>query len=327
MLMDTKSAVLQLLQENKTKPMSGQQIAISLGISRVAVWKAVKSLQEEGYSIVASTNKGYRLSDDCDIVCVQGIVANLPQRYKNIDLQVKESTVSTNIDVAILASNGAQQGTTVVALQQSSGQGRLGKSFTSPKGGLYFSVLIRPTLSIDKAVMITPAAACAVHKAIKDLFGLNVSIKWVNDIYLGSKKVVGISTQAQADFASRGISSIIVGIGINYSTEQSEFPIELQDKAGALWQDNAPNKRNELIALTISNLLDLCQNLQDKNYMDYYRKNCFVIGSEVDYVYDNTARSGKVLDIDDNGSLIIQEYGNPDIRKLSCGEISVKPRF
>lgn len=325
--MDTRSAVLQLLEENKTTAMSGQQIADRLGVTRAAVWKAVKSLQEEGYTVSATTNRGYMLTGASDIVSEQGIRASLPDRYKSLPIEVKQSTVSTNIDVGAAAAGGAPQGTTVVALEQKSGQGRLGKNFCSPKGGIYFSILIRPTLSIDKAVMITPAAACAVHKAIKDVLGLPVSIKWVNDVYLNGRKVVGISTQAQADIAVGGISGIIVGIGINYNTAQSAFTDDIKDKAGSLFYEGAPAKRNELLAATITNLLDLSADLTDKSYMNYYRDNCFVLGAKVDYEIDRQPKSGIVEDINDDGALLIREDGKEDIRKLSCGEISVRPRI
>ena len=325
--MDTKTAVLRLLEENKTTALSGQQIADRLGVSRAAVWKAVKSLASEGYSISATTNKGYMLTGKSDIVSVEGIRAALPERYKNLPLEVKQSTVSTNIDVGAAAANGAPHGTTTVSLEQKSGQGRLGKTFCSPRGGVYFSTLIRPTLSIEKAVMITPAAAVAVHKAITEVLGLPVSIKWVNDIYMNGRKVVGISTQAQADIAVGGISGIIVGIGINYNTSQTDFSPELKDKAGSLFYENAPAKRNELIAATIANLLDLSKDLTDKSYMDYYRKHNLVIGARVDYEIDKETKSGIVENIDDNGSLIIHEDGKSEKRRLSCGEISVRPRM
>lgn len=325
--MDTKTAVLRLLEENKTTALSGQQIADRLGVSRAAVWKAVKSLASEGYSISATTNKGYMLTGKSDIVSVEGIRAALPVRYKNLPLEVKQSTVSTNIDVGAAAANGAPHGTTTVSLEQKSGQGRLGKTFCSPKGGVYFSTLIRPTLSIEKAVMITPAAAVAVHKAITEVLGLPVSIKWVNDIYMNGRKVVGISTQAQADIAVGGISGIIVGIGINYNTAQTDFSPELKDKAGSLFYENAPAKRNELLATTIANLLDLSKDLTDKSYMDYYRKHNFVIGTVVDYEIDRVPKSGVVEDIDDSGALIINEDGRSEKRRLSCGEISVRPRM
>lgn len=325
--MDTKTAVLRLLEENKTTALSGQQIADRLGVSRAAVWKAVKSLASEGYSISATTNKGYMLTGKSDIVSVEGIRAALPERYKNLPLEVKQSTVSTNIDVGAAAANGAPHGTTTVSLEQKSGQGRLGKTFCSPKGGVYFSTLIRPTLSIEKAVMITPAAAVAVHKAITEVLGLPVSIKWVNDIYMNGRKVVGISTQAQADIAVGGISGIIVGIGINYNTAQTDFSPELKDKAGSLFYENAPAKRNELLAATIANLLDLSKDLTDKSYMDYYRKHNLVIGARVDYEIDKETKSGIVENIDDNGSLIIHEDGKSEKRRLSCGEISVRPRM
>lgn len=325
--MDTKTAVLRLLEENKTTALSGQQIADRLGVSRAAVWKAVKSLASEGYSISATTNKGYMLTGKSDIVSVEGIRAALPERYKNLPLEVKQSTVSTNIDVGAAAANGAPHGTTTVSLEQKSGQGRLGKTFCSPRGGVYFSTLIRPTLSIEKAVMITPAAAVAVHKAITEVLGLPVSIKWVNDIYMNGRKVVGISTQAQADIAVGGISGIIVGIGINYNTAQTDFSPELKDKAGSLFYENAPAKRNELLAATITNLLDLSKDLTDKSYMDYYRKHNLVIGARVDYEIDKETKSGIVENIDDNGSLIIHEDGKSEKRRLSCGEISVRPRM
>lgn len=321
--MDTKSDILLLLERQKGTRLSGEYLASVLGVTRAAVWKAVKALIADGYDIDSVRGEGYALSPTCDIVSEASIRAYLPESFSDAALIVKPSVISTNIDAAALAAQGAPNGSTVVALSQSAGQGRIGKSFCSPEGGLYFSVVLRLSADVSAAPMITPAAAIAVSQSLEKLFGFHPSIKWVNDVFVEGKKVCGISTQATADFFSSQVRNVIVGIGINYATDPSSFPPELADVAGTLFAKDAPPMRSRLIASVISSLVSYAEDLNPASFMPAYRERCFVIGRRVDYVYDNAPESGVARDVDDDGALIVQKDDGTE-RRLRCGEISVR---
>ncbi len=321
--MDTKSDILCLLERDRGKRLSGESIADALGITRAAVWKAVKSLISDGYAINSVRGEGYMLSPLSDTVSEAAIRARLPHRLKDAVVVVKPSAVSTNIDAATLAAGGAPSGSIVVALSQSGGQGRVGKSFASPEGGLYFSVVLRLSSDISTAPLITPAAAVAVSRALEKLSGVSVSIKWVNDLFYGGKKVCGISAQATADFFSSSLRSVIVGVGINYATDPSSFPPELKGVAGTLFPTGAPPVRNDLIAAIATALTAYADDLDPGSFMPEYRRRCFVIGKRVDYVLNNVSESGIAESVADDGALIVKTDGGGQ-RRLSSGEVSVK---
>lgn len=321
--MDTKFGVLKMLEQNRGSMLSGQQLALGLGVTRAAVWKAIKALVTDGYDIASVHGEGYALAPDCDKISEAAIRAHLPQKMDDVMVVVKDSSESTNIDAAALAAQGAPNGSVVVALQQSAGQGRIGKSFASPVGGIYFSVVLRLNADVALAPMITPAAAVAVSQAFEKHLAISPSVKWVNDIFVGGKKVCGISAQATADFFSRDLRSVIVGIGINYTTPTHLFPPELRDIAASLYPDgDAPPVRNALIADIVSALADFAESLVPSEFMPEYRRRCFVIGKRVKYAIDNSPESGIVKTVADDGSLEI-ELDDGTQRKLGCGEISI----
>ena len=200
--MATKEKILAVLEENKGKWYSGEDLAQITQVSRAAVWKAVKSLQNEGYEISAVTNRGYCLAEKTDILSKAGILKYL-QAFRNkqdaqcgtehytvdgaersaaeknlscgcsefYDLQVVPVTGSTNTDVREAAQKGAKEGYVVIAAEQTRGSGRRGRSFYSPSGtGVYISVLLRPeNCPAGDAVRITTIAAVAACKSIEDL--------------------------------------------------------------------------------------------------------------------------------------------------------------
>lgn len=321
--MDTRSLVLSVLERRRGMRVSGEKLAAEAGVSRAAVWKTVKTLIDDGYAIDSLRGEGYMLSPDCDIISEAAIRAFLPPDLADAAVIVKDSTVSTNIDASALAAAGAPNGSTVVALAQSAGQGRIGKSFFSPSGGIYFSVVLRIDARLSAAPLITHAAAVSVSQAFERLLGVFPSIKWVNDLFVDGKKVCGISAQATADFFSSRLRSVVVGIGIDYSSDLSVFPEELKDVAGVLFPKDAPPMRSRLIADIVSSLSAHATHLDPGAFMPEYRRRCFVIGRRVDYVFDNVPESGVATDVADDGALIVRTDDGRE-RRLSSGEISVR---
>ncbi|HJJ42221.1 MAG TPA: biotin--[acetyl-CoA-carboxylase] ligase, partial [Methanocorpusculum sp.] len=206
----------------------------------------------------------------------------------------------------------------IAADEQSSGRGRLGKSFHSPKGGIYISIILKSDMISLKKTPITFAAANAVCKAIEEVSDELPSIKWVNDIFVKGKKVCGILTQKVPD---SDYGSIIVGIGVNYKTK--EFPENLES-AGTLFDESSSLSRNEFIALIADKVIEYACHSADNVIMDIYKSHSNVIGKEISFAENGQLKSAYVIGIDDFGGLVIEE--DFKVRTISCGEISVKVR-
>ncbi len=202
----------------------------------------------------------------------------------------------------------------VVSNKQTLGRGRLGRGFYSPQGGIYMSLLAKVPFMYQNIPFITTSAAVAVHKAIKSLYNKNVSIKWINDIYLDGKKVSGILCE------SADSEHAVIGIGINFAV--SDFPNELKEFAASLFESDTDNNPNILISQIIDNLLDIILNLPDTSFMDYYKENSLILNKEVLITKDNTTFCGKAVDIDSQGALIVETPQG--IQKLTSGDITIR---
>lgn len=323
--MSVKEFVLKKLEENRGLPLSGEAIANSLSVSRAAVWKAVHALEAEGYHIEAVPNQGYTLCTDNDLLSAQGIRPYLKPSLNPKEIRVFPCVPSTNQEAKKMALDGAEQGSAVLAEEQSAGRGRLGRSFFSPRGnGLYMSVILRPKADASNAVLITTAAAVGVCRAIDTVTGRHPQIKWVNDLYLNEKKICGILTEAVTNFETGVIESVVVGIGINFKGSQSTLPEELRHKAGLLYTDEQPaTTRNHLAAEIINQLCTLCDTLELRNFLPEYRMRSMIIGERIRFLRDQVWSDALAVDIDDNGGLIIALDGDKR-ETLSSGEVSVR---
>lgn len=205
-----------------------------------------------------------------------------------------------------------------VAEHQSMGRGRLGRSFYSPEcAGLYMSLMIKALPDADDIVCLTTATAVCVVRALKELCDITTQIKWVNDIYLSSKKICGILCEAVTDPVSSKVDSIIIGIGINVSA--SDFPKEIQDIAGAL---NQNIDRNRLCAKITDNILEMVNTIKERSFIDEYKAHSLVLSREITYTQDGVTKTATAIDIDKNGGLVIQTADGT--KTLSTGEISVR---
>jgi BirA family biotin operon repressor/biotin-[acetyl-CoA-carboxylase] ligase len=320
-----KTRVIEFLEENKGKSVSGSEIAAKLNISRAAVWKIINNLKSEGYIIEAVTNRGYCLKEKSDIISETSIKMNLKTKSLGNELQVFKTVTSTNTLAKDLTQNGAKEGLVVISEEQTDGKGRRGRSFFSPsKTGIYMSIVLRPQIDINDTLFITVAASVAVAEAIETLTGARVGIKWVNDLFIDDKKVCGILTEGAIEFESRKLEFAILGIGINFSTKNEEFPNEIQEIAGSIVQlENSKCTRSQLIAEILNKFEEYYNNLTDKSYMEFYKNHSIIIGNNVIIVGDGNKEIYKAINIDDQARLIIEDReGN--IKTLNSGEISVK---
>lgn len=323
--MSVKTELLSILEAGREQDLSGEEIASQLGVSRTSVWKAVKALREEGYQITAVNNRGYRLQETTDILSTEGIRVELGEKYRMLPIEVHKCVDSTNDELKRRALDGGGHGFVLLAEQQTNGKGRLGRQFYSPAGtGIYMSLLLKPELGGSDVILITTAASVAVCRGIQNVLGIELQIKWVNDVYLEDKKICGILTEAISDCELGRVDSVIVGIGINYRTE--DFPEELKMRAGCIGQGgNVP--RNRIVASIISEFFEIYENLTKREFLEEYKHRSNVIGREVRFLENDQWREARAVDIDSDGGLIVEyteETGECVTRTLHTGEISLR---
>ncbi|HAT4245733.1 TPA: biotin--[acetyl-CoA-carboxylase] ligase [Clostridium perfringens] len=324
--MSVKESVLKILEENRERSISGEELAKDLSVSRAAIWKAIKSLRGEGYNISAVTNRGYQLTKDNDLISAEGIKIFLNPKYSENYIRVYKTIDSTNQEAKkLLIDKDIPHGTILIAEEQTAGRGRFQRKFFSPSNkGIYMSVILRPNIELSKAIHITTSAAISVCRAIETLTKKRPKIKWVNDIFLDDKKICGILTEATGNFESGRVENVVVGIGVNFKTDSKDFPEDIKNIAGSIFEGEKPTiTRNQLVAEILNELFELCENLEDKSIMTEYRILSLVLGKEVSFLKNNKMNKGVAIDITDDGALVVK-YENGEIEYLNSGEVSVK---
>ena len=323
--MTTKEKLLALLEDSKGTFFSGEEIARTLQVSRAAVWKAVNALREDGYTIDAATNKGYRLSPDSDILSPQGIRRFLKPEYRDLDLTVLPTAPSTNALVREKANQGRPEGCVIVACEQTDGRGRYGRQFFSPiDSGVYLSLLLRPTAySPQQATCLTAAAAAAMCQAIEAVTGQQPGIKWVNDIFLHGKKVCGILTEAAVGLEIGALDYMVLGAGVNLYPPVKGFPEEIQPIAGSVLERSCPEAKNRLVGEFLNRFWDFYTHPECRTYLEDYRSRSLAIGQNVTVLSAGRAVSAYAYGIDDDFRLLVR-YENGDTEALSYGEIRIQ---
>lgn len=367
--MSTKSTILQILTSSKNGAvLSGEELASKCGVSRAAVWKAVKALREEGFEITGTTNGGYLLESG-DVLTTEAVAsafnAAFP-RFAGARIEVFKEIDSTNIqakrwlsecgslrtaDGQLTEAGKIYNNAVIVAEKQTAGRGRSGRIFVSPaRTGIYLTVIYAPQGGITNPAKITAFSAVAVCRAIKKLYKIQPSIKWINDIFYKGKKICGILTEGTTNFETGIIEAAVIGIGLNIEENAEAFGGELSKVAGGLFardeklqpEDGTITKegdssslktrparsvtRAQLAAQIAGETLQVLSQPAE-SVIQEYKALSFIIGRQVEVhtlidssqgIYKATA-----VDIDQNAALIVQL---PDGTKktLISGEVSLK---
>lgn len=238
-------------------------------------------------------------------------------------IKLKE-TDSTNRVAKELAAQGAPEWTTVVAKRQTGGRGRMGRTFFSPAGNLYMSIVLRPTVRAENVLLITTAAAAAVHDAVLELFSASPKIKWVNDLYLCGRKICGIL--AEAVFTQNSLDCVILGIGVNISRPKEEMPDDIKDIYGYICECAEEDATDALCARIYERLKEYYDNLEAKPHLSKYRKHLSLCGKEITVLQNGKELPALSLGIDDNFRLLVK-YDDGTEDALSFGEVSIKGNF
>ena len=319
--MSAKDAVLSMLFDGD-EAMSVETLAERLNFKTERVTEAIEQLRAEGHGIEQTQDDGFFLSEERAAITIEGIRRYLTQRELGGEIELHECIDSTNTRAKVLAAQGAVHGTLVCARTQTSGRGRLGRSFHSPEGtGVYMSFILRPQLPAEQAMLITSMTAVAVARAIERLVQTEVQIKWVNDLYIAGKKVCGILCEAGIDFQAGRLNYAVVGIGVN--TAKMDFPEEIAQIATSI--GNACGReisKARLIAEICACMEEEYANLAEGTFMEESRRRSNVIGRKIRVLRGEENFPALALDIDDQGGLVIETENG--VQTVRSGEISVR---
>lgn len=312
--MALKNEILEILERNRGRSVSGRDMAAKLGVTRAAVWKAIGSLRADGHGVEAVPNRGYMLCRGSDVLTAEAIRSALD--YDG-EVTVYDEIGSTLAAAGVAAAGGAADGTIIVAARQTAGRGRRGRSFFAPDGGAYFTVILRPKISAADSVYLTTAAAVATAEAIEELTGRRTGIKWLNDITIDGKKCVGILCEATFGTESGELESVSVGIGINVGEEH--FPPELADIACSVGNV----RRSALIAAVANKLVAISRRLPECDHLERYRSRCFVIGRDITVHTKEGSYPAVAIGLNERAGLIVRDEAGEE-HTLSSDEVSVR---
>jgi BirA family biotin operon repressor/biotin-[acetyl-CoA-carboxylase] ligase len=303
---NTKQDILKLLKENKI--ISGEKIAKILSISRTAVWKHIKDLKRKGY-LIKATPKGYSLIDNGDLLNEEEL-AYLPYKV----YYYKE--VTSTMDIAKeIAEKGEEA--LIIAETQTKGKGRMGRFWYSPKGGIWMSLVIKPSFSLKEAYLLTYIASLATALAIEKIAGIKVFLKWPNDIIYKEndkeKKLAGILLEVKAEIDK--IDYAIIGIGINVNNEISSLVPEAISLKEILKKEL---KRKDIIKELIKEFKDLLK-VESIKILNLWKDKSLTLGRKVKIIHPEGEKMGLALDISDDGALLLKTE-DTKILKIYSGD-------
>jgi BirA family biotin operon repressor/biotin-[acetyl-CoA-carboxylase] ligase len=299
---------------------SGEEIARKVGVSRTAVFKHIRLLRRDGYSIESVRGKGYRLLPRFDglLPLEVRVKARSTTFGKNlITLRCVDSTQDYGRKVA---NAGAPEGTVVVALEQKAGKGRMRRTWSSPRGGLWFTLLLRPSVPMRELYKLTLLFGVSVARTLES-YGLKPYLKWPNDVLVDGKKICGILLEISGE--PDRVDYVLVGIGLNVNFSSRDLPDDIHSSSTSIY--DALNRRVDRADL-------LCRILEDsehlylsaikegfQNVINAWRLMSCTIGRTVTVQSFGTSISGRAVDIDDDGSLIVKT--KEGLKKVYSGDV------
>jgi len=320
--------ILQLLREDPSGFISGEEIGRRLKVSRTAVWKRMTHLRSLGYEVEASTRSGYRLIQSPDLLTPAEVKPFLKTKWMGKKIHYFPSLDSTNSKAYELATRGAEEGEVVIAESQEKGRGRLGRNWFSPPSlNLYLSVILRPKIPPHQAPLITLMAAVATAGAIEKCSGLRPLIKWPNDILLGGGKVAGLLNEIQSE--TDRIHFVILGIGVNLNLDEKTFPKEIRSVAASMKQEMGQAiSRKEFLSSLLQQLEEWYAIYLKEGgdvILNAWREQARIKGKPVKVTSFGETISGIAVDIDSDGALILR-MENGKRKRVVAGDVEYSRR-
>jgi len=317
--------VLSFFQTHDSEYLSGQDLSDVLKISRVAVWKHIKKIQTLGYKIESKQKLGYRLIDDTEKLLPWEITRDLKTKLIGKRVYYFEEIDSTQNFAQNIAADKKENGTIIIAEKQTSGRGRLDRKWTSPKGGIWFSLIIHPKFDVSSSTLIPILSAVALSKSIKSVLDIETEVKWPNDITMNGKKVAGVLVDAS--FQTNSIDYLILGIGINFDIDAKKLEKRLTKTPNFYGidslrekEDKTPPKKllKEFLLQFEKNLFQLDKGEKSKIIKEW-TKRAAGIGKKITINTSNGKISGISQGIDNDGALKIKTRN--EIKKIYVGDV------
>jgi BirA family biotin operon repressor/biotin-[acetyl-CoA-carboxylase] ligase len=322
------SPAAQLLAALRVHPegVAGTDLCQQLGVTRAAVWSHIELLRAAGFEIIASPHRGYQLVSKPDALLAVDLQSRLAtgQVIGNV-IRVLPQTTSTNDEASRAALEDHPEGLVIFAESQSAGRGRMGRRWSSPAGrGLWFSVLMRPSLAPSECTQLTAASANALVRAIQSTTGITPEIKWPNDLLIKGKKIAGILTEMSAELEH--VRSVVLGIGIDVNQTASEFPADIRNIATSLKLATGKSVSRADLAEAVLHELD-------REYArilagdfaavaEEWAGYCTTLGKLATIDMGTRRVRGRAEALDENGALLLRtEHGR--IERIIGGEVTL----
>ncbi len=317
-------SVLDVLKTNQGNYVSGESLAKMSGLTRAAIWKQINHLRALGYRIESSPRKGYCLLMPTQVLHPFEIQEGLKTQQIGQTIHYRDTVDSTNIWAKTLAKDGAPDGTLVIAEEQTAGRGRLGRTWASAKGkGLWTSLILRPQIAPSAIAGITVLTAVSMARAIAESTGIQVQVKWPNDLLYEGRKLAGILAELHGEMDR--IHFLIVGVGLNVNHSAEDFPEELAERATSLRIIRGEClDRKMILQRYLEEFERAYHRMHEGNLQDviaYARMHSATLGKRVTIRSGGgPSLSGEALALDDDGSLWVRDETGKEIKVFS-GEV------
>jgi len=317
--------VLKFLKEHNTEYLSGQDLSDVLHISRVAVWKHIKKIQALGYTVESKQKEGYKLTKKSDLLLPWEITTELDTKLLGQQAYYYDSVDSTQTEALKIANESNKEGIIIIAEKQTGGKGRSGRKWISPKGGIWFSIILHPKFDISNITLFPIASSLALSNAIEKTCKITTELKWPNDLTIKGKKLAGMLVDASLE--SNKIENLVLGVGINFEVNSKEIEKVLKNTPNFYGVSSLSEQKNKIkpIQLIQSFLLELekiyeqLNNNQRKKIISKWTKRSSTIGKKIEVETHQGKVKGDAIKIDDDGGLVVKDKEKTN--KIFAGDI------
>lgn len=315
--------ILQAFAENPTEFISGQQLSERLNCSRTAVWKHIENLRKEGYEFEAVSRKGYRLLRKPERLDMAAIMKQMQTKTIGHNLIYIDEIDSTQTKAHQLIAEGAAEGTVVIAELQTRGKGTRGKAWHSPKGkGIWMSIVLKPSIPAQYISQLTLLSAVALCRTINKQLGLNIGVKWPNDLLIDGKKVSGILLESSSE--DDRLRYVIAGVGISVNITKNDFPKELHDKATSLQIESGKRvDREQILCAFLLQFEQLYELYLEKGFApirSLWEALSVSLNRPIEVHSASGFISGIAKGLDESGALLVTE-DDGQVKKIFSGDV------
>jgi len=319
--------VLKFLKSHKDDFLSGQDLSDVLKISRVAIWKHIKTIKSLGYKIESKQKLGYKLVKNSEKLLPWEITNGLKTKTIGKKVYYFDTIDSTQNYAIEISKKKNEHGSIVISQRQTTGRGRMNRKWITVKGGLSISVVLHPKFDTTVSTLFPMAASLALATAIQKTINIKPNVKWPNDVVIKGKKVAGMI--ADASIQSNLIDSVVLGVGINYKVDTKHLERQLKKTenfygVASLLKVNDSTNPLEMIQNFLSELekiIVLLDRGETSKIIQRWEKISSTVGKKVSVKTNNGTVIGLAKKINSDGSLNIVKNGKT--QRLLVGDISI----